>query len=147
MHRLLPLLVALALAGCATARPPSAGPLACEAPTTASPRLGERFDLRQGEGATIRSENLRLVFSALREDSRCAAGVHCVWEGNGRVEILATGPSGESQTLTLNTSPRFDTQASFSKYRVELLDLSPYPQAGRTIAAGGYCVGLIVEAR
>lgn len=38
---------------------------------------------------------------AVLEDSRCAAGTQCVWEGQVRIRAQVTGSSGASQTREL----------------------------------------------
>jgi len=62
----------LLLAGCASA-------------SFTSSTLGERAVFRVGDIAEFRAEDLRVGFTAVREDSRCPPDVVCFWEGAATV--------------------------------------------------------------
>ncbi len=64
-----------------------------------------------------------LRFAAVEEDSRCPAGVQCIWAGNARVRIDAIF-DGETQKLRLNTTVDPKTGAAFG-FTIELLDVMP----------------------
>jgi hypothetical protein len=133
------------LSGCAG----SAGSgLKCETPTGQDPALGSSFDLRFGERSTLAGESLTLTFVDVLEESRCPAGVQCIWEGNARVGVKAEKPPSRPATLALNTSGRYDREATYQGYRVQLLTLLPHPAHGQTLQATDYCANLkIVRAQ
>lgn len=126
------------LSGCAG----SAGSrLKCE---MQDPALGSSFNLRYGEHSTLAGENLTLTFVQVLEESRCPVGVQCIWEGNARVGVKAEKPPSRSATLELNTSGRYDTEATYQGYKVQLLHVVPYPRQGHTLQATEYCANLKV---
>ena len=133
------------LSGCAA----SAGNrLTCETPTEQNPALGSSFNLRYGERSTLAGENLTLTFVQVLQESRCPVGVQCIWEGNARVGVRAGKPPSGSATLELNTSRRYDTEATYQGYKVHLLNVVPHPGHGHTLQATDYCANLkIVRAQ
>ena len=112
--------------------------------TKPSPVLGETFTLRSQESATLQGEGLTLLFSRVVNDSRCPAGVQCIWEGNAEVEVSASKPPEPSQMLSLNTNSRFATQASYLGYRIDLIELRPCPDTDHAGGAADQCIGLKV---
>jgi hypothetical protein len=123
-------------------------------------RLGQEFQLRPGDFIWLQDGVHLLKFDRVAEDSRCAAGVACVWEGNARilvemaqVDVLANDPSlprrgpdlylfSDETSFTLNTSTRFPTRSSALGYTVELRRLEPAPRADTPIQ--GYEATLVV---
>jgi hypothetical protein len=104
--------------------------------------LGESFTVRYHESATVQNEGLSLTFAEFVSDSRCPSNVQCVWEGNAEVKATADKSNEQPQTFSLNTNGRYETEASYQGYRVELVSLAPYPEAERSIAPQDYCVEL-----
>jgi hypothetical protein len=93
--------------------------------------LNEAFPLSGGHEGLIPSENLRLRFTNVLEDSRCPTQVECFWTGQARIAI-AVQPDGGSTTVELNTNPAAGqtvSEATVGQYSVELQSLDPYPQA------------------
>jgi hypothetical protein len=91
--------------------------------------LGEEFTLGLGQGASLDGTPYHVMFQKVIEDSRCAQGMTCVWEGNAKVEIVLMKDDTGFQ-LELNTSPRIPTAKNGSGLVVELRRLEPLPQAG-----------------
>jgi hypothetical protein len=104
----------------------------------ASVALGEQFQLAYGQCVDIREAGFGITFMAIAEDSRCAEGAVCVWEGNARVEI-----SVSNIDVSLNTTlePR---QMSYQGYLIRLLTVNPYPVLGEQIEPEDYVIALVV---
>jgi hypothetical protein len=117
--------VVLILCGCAA----KAGP---------KPALGATFILRYGERATISTERLSLTFQKVLEESRCPAGVTCIWEGNARIVLKAERPPAAASMLELNTSGRYPAEAAYEGYTVRLRGVRPAPEHGRELDAAEY---------
>lgn len=118
-----------------------------ESPVRPKPaELGKPFDLRVGETALLEGEDLRVGFERVSEDSRCPAGVQCVWEGDAVAHVSLVKDAREKSTHALHTSGRFAQQASYLGYRVVLVGLAPYPKASRPIPPRDYVATLRVEA-
>ena len=114
----------------------------CETPTGQNPVLGSSFNLRYAEHSTLAGENLTLTFVQVLEESRCPAGVQCIWEGNAKVGVKAEKPPSRAATLELNTSGRYDREATYQGYKVQLLQVVPHPRPGHTLQATDYCANL-----
>ena len=93
--------------------------------------LNEAFPLSGGQEGLIPSENLRLRFTDVLEDSRCPTQVECFWTGQARIAIAVQHDGGGSTTVEFNTNPAPDqtvSEATVGQYSVELQSLDPYPQ-------------------
>ncbi len=109
-------------------------------------RLGQEFKLRAGQEGTLEGEGLRITFASVANDSRCPAGVTCMWAGNAEA-LLEMSKGGGVTTLKLNTykSPQFPKEGRYLQYRIELIELSPYPRSDKRIEAGEYVATLVVS--
>ena len=116
---------------------------ATEMSITAS--LGQAFDIKVGQEASISSQQLTLKFLSVSEDSRCPQGTNCIWEGNGKVNIELTPTGQTSYVVELNTAMSLKSEATYLNYKISLLDLQPYPSAGRTIQQSEYIVTVRVS--
>ena len=106
--------------------------------TSITVSLGQDFDLKVGQEASISSQQLTLKFLSVSEDSRCPQGTTCMWEGNGRVNIELTPTGQTSYVVELNTARSLGSEATYLTYIISLLDLQPYPLAGSTIQQSEY---------
>jgi hypothetical protein len=106
--------------------------------TSITASLGQAFDIKVGQVASISSQQLSLTFLSVSQDSRCPKGVNCVWEGNGKVNIQLTSQGQTSDTIELNTATSLPSEATYLSYKISLLDLQPYPLEGSTIQQAEY---------
>ena len=106
--------------------------------TSITARLGQAFDIKVGQEASISSQQLTLKFLSVSEDSRCPQGTICMWEGNGKVNIELTSTGQTSYVVELNTAVSLKSEATYQDYKISLLDLQPYPSAGSTIQQSEY---------
>ena len=113
--------------------------------TSITASLGQAFDIKVGQEATISSQQLSLKFLSVSEDSRCPQGTNCIWEGNAKVNIQLTSQSQISDTVELNTAMSLPSEATFLNYNISLLDLQPYPLAGSTIQQSEYIATVSVS--
>lgn len=106
--------------------------------TSVNPEIGKPFKIQLGQTLEFQDTDLSITFEELLEDSRCPEGATCVWAGNGRVLIKLN----ELQT-ELNTylDPK---NTSLFDYKVELIQLIPYPKINERINKGDYIVELIL---
>ncbi len=113
--------------------------------TSITANLGQAFDIKVGQEATISSQQLSLKFLSVSEDSRCPQGTNCIWEGNGKVNIQLTSQSQTSDTVELNTAMSLPSEATYLNYNISLLDLQPYPLAGSTLQQSEYIATVSVS--
>lgn len=105
-------------------------------------RLDEEFTLALGDSISLDGTLYSIVFERVVEDSRCAQGMTCIWEGNARIELrlmefVQWPPTGAPDTvgvtgfvLQLNTSPRIPTEKYDTGFVIDLRRLEPLPRAG-----------------
>ncbi len=113
----------------------------CGDPT--QPGLGQPFSLRLGESAILRSENIRLRFDSVPEDSRCPKTLQCVSAGNARVRLEVTVGSAAPSVVELNTA-RGPREAEIEGFRLVLEDLAPYPRTSEPTPAEEFVATLSV---
>ncbi|MEI9807362.1 MAG: hypothetical protein WDO16_05455 [Bacteroidota bacterium] len=80
--------------------------------------------------STFAGETVRLCFDSVVADSRCPKNVICIWQGAAVGKFTFT-KLAETHTLTLATitsGPAFRKDTTISGYKIELLDLIPYPE-------------------
>ena len=83
---------------------------------------------RCGDGE-IGGSNLRLCFDSLMSDSRCPANAMCVWQGTAIAKFSFT-KDNETKTFVLSTlemPPSYTKDTVLMGYKIEFVNLSPYP--------------------
>jgi len=106
--------------------------------------IGESFRLPRGKTAEIQGRNLRIRFEEVLEDSRCPAGVQCVWAGDARVVLRLTqsGREASVDTLRLTLEPHAVT---YGGYVVRLEGLEPSRQRDTLPRPDAYVAALVVS--
>jgi len=89
-----------------------------------NPKLGDSFDLKNGESVSIKNEQLNFQFVNVPEDSRCPIGALCIWAGNAAVIIKIFDAM---DTVNTYLNPK---EIIYGPYKIALLTLSPYPIIG-----------------
>jgi hypothetical protein len=89
-----------------------------------NPKLGDSFELKIGESASIKNEQLNFQFVNVPEDSRCPEGAMCIWAGNAAVVIKIFNVM---DTVNTYLNPK---EIDYDSYTITLLKLSPYPKIG-----------------
>lgn len=106
----------------------------CDAQTFA---LNRSFDLRVGENLRLSDSNFSIKFIEVENESRCAIGATCVWEGDAAAKFEVSA-GGASQSITLHTN-RGHPDIMPNKLKIlgrtiSLVKLAPYP--GEAAATG-----------
>lgn len=112
----------------------------------ASVVLGREFTLRAGQRAALKGAGLRVRFDTVAGDSRCPAGVTCVWAGNAEVLVEAES-GGRRAVLKLNTHGGADLpkEARHGRYTVVLVALKPSPRPSGKVRAADYAATLLIR--
>jgi hypothetical protein len=128
---------AIILTGCDPAPP--------IAPDGGAHRFGEAFVTRARAPQKVGREML-VSFEGVSADSRCPRTVTCVWQGAAEVKLkaLTLGESRVPHSIALATAPESEQSAEYHGYRIELLDVAPYPTGTTPPAPGEYTVTLRV---
>ena len=93
------------------------------------------FELKSQHYAEISAENLTITFLKVVGDSRCPSDVTCVWEG--KADLIFNISKNQSQEITLSTYTN-NTVNVFDKYKIQLIDVKPYPTSTKTIKPEDY---------
>lgn len=125
----------LVLAGCASAGRGDD----CAAPASPFAAPGESFAV-DSTGRRVQPGDIRIALSDVPEDSRCAAGVQCVWAGRARVR-LRVDSANYQRSVELRTD---STTASAFGTSITLDSVLPRPVAGAQIAKSEYRVWIHV---
>ena len=83
----------------------------------------DTFKFRGGQQKTIVRGELTVKFVSVTEDSRCPAGVQCVWAGNARINLKVSDANGRSKVLEINTTMGAQGD-QFGGYAINLISLS-----------------------
>ena len=119
--------VAALLGACAQRQADPSPPPATEpaTTTTASVALGDTLRVMRGQSGTVDGGRLTIRFDSTSEDSRCRAGVQCVWAGDiAAMLAVSAGSTTERVTLHTGLEPR---RARVAAYAIELVTVTPYP--------------------
>ena len=99
--------------------------------------LGQEFTLPVGQKAVIEGEELTIKFVEVISDSRCPAGVECVWAGEAQCRLLFTYVGSPAEMVIVQPGGGASAKDYFIMYKV-VFKLEPYPQKGQQIAASDY---------
>ncbi|MCB0747260.1 MAG: hypothetical protein H6613_10415 [Ignavibacteriales bacterium] len=90
-------------------------------------------------------EDISIKFESLVGDSRCPIDAICVWEGDAEVKFSLK----KNDTLfdfSLHTSKNyFNTDTLIIGYRIELIDVYPYPQSNVNYNLEEYSTKVIIS--
>lgn len=120
---------------------------ACDDTSATGPSvpLNEQFTLAPGQTATIQDASVRVQFVGVTGDSRCPADVVCVQGGDALVHIRVG--DGNAVDYELHTGDASRAATTHAGFRIELVDLQPYPFSSRTIGPDEYRATLRVTRR
>ena len=117
----------------------------CAGNPTQPGRLGEAFELRAGASATL-DEGLAVIFDRVVSDSRCPSNAICVTAGDAVVAVTISQGAAGSGNRELHTDAR-GSEASYLAYTIRLLQLQPFPEAGRPTRPEDYVATLKIQHR
>jgi hypothetical protein len=106
-------------------------------------RLGQEFELKINQEATIEGEGLGVVFDSVLEDSRCPDGVDCIWSGNAKIRIRSSKQKQTPATIELNTDAG-PKSSSYLNYEIRLVGLKPRPKPSEAVQPHEYEATLII---
>lgn len=106
-------------------------------------QLGQEFELKINQEATIEGEGLAVAFESVLQDGRCPEGVTCVWAGNAKIKIRLSKQNQTPGAVELNTGVK-PKSSSFLDYEIKLVALNPRPKADKPVEPNEYKATLIV---
>jgi hypothetical protein len=128
----------------------SVGISACDpappiAPDIGVHRFGDTFTTPAGIMQMV-DEKVAVSFEEVSADSRCPKRVTCVWSGAATVKMLAMveGEQPHPHRFQLTTTPESSRTEIYEGFRIELLDVEPYPDGTTKPAPDAYRITLRV---
>lgn len=114
-------------------------------PSPITSPLGKTVSLAPGRSVSLDGETLDIKFVEVINDSRCASGVTCIWQGevSSRLEITYQG----TVYTKVVTQPGLTSEPSSTEFNGYLFsfDVQPYPTAGTPIKDNEYRLQLTVD--
>ena len=106
---------------------------------------GQEVSIAIGQTVSISSEPVKIKFAEVINDSRCANGVECIWQGevSCRLEITYRNTS-YTKIITQPGLTADPSSADFNDYVLKF-KVQPYPKAGKSIKSGDYRLHLTVD--
>ena len=133
------------------------GALACGRQGVAPIAPDDEFTLQQAADSIplsyrrdVRVGDVWMTFTSVPTDSRCAAGVQCVWAGDAVAEIVVhpgcykDGCKAPSQLLSLHTNLEPKSGTAWG-HRITLLALQPHPVYGTVTESSRYVAWIRVN--
>lgn len=125
--------------------------MGCAAPPPANPAprvtLGKPVTVAVGQSVRLTDALVTITFKDVSEDSRCPKQVNCVWIGRAVLNFSVQVGSEPAQDVTFSTlhSPDATSVTNIHGYRIELVDVQPYPETpDHPISPAQYRATLIV---
>jgi hypothetical protein len=106
-------------------------------------RLGQEFELKINQDATIEGEGLTVAFESVLEEGRCPEGLTCVWAGNAKIKIKLSKKAQKPGAVELNTGVK-PKSSSFLNYEIKLVALNPRPKGDKPVEKNEYKATLVV---
>ncbi|MEO8404751.1 MAG: hypothetical protein ABI480_09155 [Chitinophagaceae bacterium] len=83
---------------------------------------------------SFESDNIRLCMNEVLSDSRCPANANCIWQGAASAKFTFT-KNGSPHPIVLSTlslAPGFTKDTTIDGYKIEFINLLPYPDFSHT---------------
>jgi hypothetical protein len=96
---------------------------------------------------TIESDNIKIKFLNVTEDSRCPTGVTCIWEGQVKiaVNIIKNDKNLGNFVLTSRSGQPDMAIQTFDGRSIQVVKVNPYPTSGRKISLSDYVATFIMS--
>lgn len=109
-------------------------------------KLDEVFELKLNQSVVVEGNDLKLTFTGVPEDSRCPKGVNCFQEGQVKVTLsAASGSMNQTVEFTKVPSNKNNVTKSVDVFKIQLLDVAPYPENGKKTKPEDYSAKLAVR--
>jgi hypothetical protein len=85
--------------------------------------------LNESAEGNIDGDKVKLSFDALVSDSRCPANAMCIWQGTavGKFSFTKNNQASSFELSTLNMPPTYYKDTVVMGYKIEFINLLPYP--------------------
>lgn len=86
------------------------------------------------------NDAVKICFDSVLEDSRCPIDVVCVWEGTAvaKFSFSVNDDEHDIRLSTVNLPGIYSSDTVLMGYKIEFLDLQPYPQTNNNHSMSDY---------
>ncbi len=126
--------------------------IACDdsSPTSPAISLPATVQLQVGQSVLVSSGDLVVGFTEVMQDSRCPSNstTICAWEGEAVVKVEVSANRQALGSPLLSTHPNNGSSpnaVSLEGYRLQALELDPYPVTWNSIPPSDYRLTLRIE--
>ena len=105
--------------------------------------IGQSFELRVGETATLEEEGLTIGFTGVTNDSRCPIDVVCIRAGDATLRLTLRRAPQPATVVEVKTPGLPD--AVYDGYSIEVRTLLPAPRAATPTDPNSYIATLVVD--
>jgi len=107
--------------------------------------LGDSIDLSISETIYNYESEISIKFDSVINDSRCPTNVTCIWEGNAAMKYSFSKYNNSiSFVLNTNGGPNFKRDTVIFAYKIEFLNLYPYPEDPGEISQSDYFSKILI---
>lgn len=109
-------------------------------------KLDSQFQLKVNQLAYVQSENIKIKFLDVIQDSRCPSDVVCIRAGEVAILVNVIKNNKNFGDFMLIISPGNEdlTSEIFDGYYIKLIKVDPYPNTSKKIELSDYVATLIV---
>ena len=109
--------------------------------------VGEEFAMVIGKTVMVWPDGFIISFMDVPEDSRCPAGVDCIWEGKAVIKLFVQDRNLAYEVFLETPNSQQDNGTSINLFgrTVKLIEVAPYPYDNYPIALKQYRVVMIVD--
>lgn len=106
-----------------------------------------QFQLKVEQTAILESENIKIKFLNVTQDSRCPSDVTCVWEGQAIIVVNIKKDDQDLGNFKLTQQGGQEKLAvqNFVGQKIELIEVNPYPKSTEEIQLSDYVATLVVS--
>jgi heat shock protein HslJ len=106
--------------------------------------LGQEVELKIGQTVSIEEEQFKVNFVEVVNDSRCAKGATCIWQGEVTCIVEITYfESLHHKTLTQPGLTQEPSRDVFKEFSITF-NVQPYPELGKDIKPNEYRLQLVI---
>jgi len=109
--------------------------------------LNVPFTLKIKQTTAIDTQNLKITFLNITEDSRCPSDVQCVWEDQAKVQINVLQDNNNIMTFNLTKRAGHDELSvlNIGRYAITLKNVETYHVSTKKIENRDYSIVLKVK--
>jgi len=107
--------------------------------------LGQEVELKIGQTVSIEEEQIKVKFIEVVNDSRCAKGAICIWQGEVTCVLDITYLNSTYQKTIIQPGLTQEPIIDVFKGYMLTFNVQPYPELGKDIKTSEYRLQLVID--